>query len=52
MKSVHYIKLDARNRLSLTKVTKNLAQFYKVTLHCNKIILEPIKEMPKESIGY
>lgn len=45
----HYIKLDSRNRLSLTKIAKNIAQFYKVTIQGNKIILEPIREMPEEA---
>lgn len=49
MKNIRYIKLDARNRITLTKVTKNLARFYKVMIQDNKIILEPIREVPEET---
>lgn len=41
-----YVKLDSRNRISLSKVTKNLSTIYKAYELNGKIILEPIdKEM-------
>jgi hypothetical protein len=43
-----YLKLDSRNRVSLTKITKNLAALYRVHTQGDKIILEPIKEIPEE----
>ena len=46
MKNVNYIKLDSRNRISLTKIMKNLSQIYKVVVEGDKIVLEPIKEIP------
>ncbi len=43
-----YLKVDARNRVSLTKVSKHLSSMYKARLEKNKIILEPIQEIPEE----
>jgi hypothetical protein len=43
-----YVKLDSRNRLSLTKITKNLSSLYRVYVQDDKIILEPIREIPDE----
>jgi hypothetical protein len=42
-----YLKVDARNRVSLTKVSPNLAAMYRARLDGNKIILEPIQEVPE-----
>lgn len=43
-----YVKLDSRNRVSLTKVSKNLFDLYRVSIHGDKIILEPVVEIPEE----
>jgi hypothetical protein len=45
-----YLKLDSRNRVALTKVTKNLSQLYRAYQQGDKIILEPIKEIPQEEL--
>ena len=37
-----YLKTDSRNRITLTKVTKNPAALYKVYKEGEKIILEPV----------
>jgi hypothetical protein len=44
MKST-YVKPDARNRVSLTKLTKDLHTLYKAYMEDDKIILEPVKEV-------
>lgn len=41
-----YVKLDSRNRISLTKIGK-LSPVYRVYIEKNKIILEPIAEDKK-----
>ncbi len=41
------VKLDARNRICLTKVKKNLAELYHVYTIDDKIVLDPIREIPK-----
>ena len=43
-----YLKLDVRNRISLTKLSKNLSLIYKARIHENKIILEPVQEIPED----
>ena len=43
-----YLKLDSRNRISLTKVSKNLSGMYKVHSSEGRIILEPINDIDKE----
>jgi hypothetical protein len=50
-----YLKLDSRNRVSLTKFIKELSYknkgksyIYKAYEKNGNIILEPIKDMPKE----
>jgi len=43
-----YIKTDSRNRVSLTKISKNLSHLYKAYMRDGKIILEPVIEVPKE----
>lgn len=43
-----YLKLDVRNRISLTKLSKNLSRIYKARIHENKIILEPVQEIPED----
>lgn len=41
------VKVDSRNRISLTKVCKNLASsFYAYEEESGRIILEPIVEIP------
>lgn len=42
------VKLDAKNRVTLTKVAKNLSSMYRAYAEGNKIILEPIIEVAKE----
>lgn len=42
-----YIKTDSRNRVSLTKLSKNLSHLYKAYVRDDKIILEPVAEIPK-----
>ncbi len=42
------MKLDSRNRIALTKVSSNLASVYRVFVENDRIILEPIREIPKE----
>lgn len=43
-----YLKVDARNRISLTKLSKNLSSIYKARIYENKIILEPVQEIPED----
>lgn len=43
-----YIKVDERNRITLTKATKNPHKIYKVHMKGETIILEPVIETPKE----
>lgn len=43
-----YLKVDSRNRLTLTKVSEDLAHFYRAYTEKGKIVLEPVKEVPKE----
>ncbi len=42
-----YLKVDSRNRISLTKVSNDLSKLYKARLDKNKIILEPVSEVPE-----
>lgn len=39
-----YLKTDDRARISLKKLSKEIAQYYKAYIVEDKIILEPIKE--------
>lgn len=43
-----YLKVDSRNRISLTKLSKDLSSIYKATVQANKIILEPVQEVPED----
>ena len=43
-----YLKLDLRNRISLTKLSKNLYPIYKAYIQGNKIILESVQEIPED----
>lgn len=43
-----YIKTDSRNRISLTKLSKKMAPIYRAYIEKNKIILEPVQEVPQE----
>ena len=47
-KETVYLKVDARNRVSLTKLSKNLSAMYKARVQENKIILEPVQEIPED----
>jgi hypothetical protein len=40
-----YLKVDSRNRISLTKLSQNLFSMYKARIEKNKIILEPVQEI-------
>ena len=42
-----YLKLDSRNRVSLTKLSKDLSGLYKAYSQNGKIILDPVKEIPE-----
>lgn len=43
-----YLKVDSRNRISLTKLSKKLSSLYKAYIKEDTIVLEPVKEIPKE----
>lgn len=43
----HYIKVDSRNRVCLTKIFKNLPELFKAYVQGEKIILEPVREIPE-----
>ena len=47
MKKIH-ITVDSRNRITLTKVSQNLAKHFYAYEKRGKIILEPIIEIPAE----
>jgi hypothetical protein len=47
MKNV-YLTPDSRNRVSLTKLSKNIASLYRASQINGKIILEPVSEIPAE----
>ncbi len=47
-KDVIYLKVDSRNRISLTKLSKHLSSLYKARIEQNKIILEPVQEIPED----
>lgn len=42
-----YLKVDSRNRISLTKVSKHLSNLYKARSEKGRIILEPVQEIPE-----
>lgn len=42
-----YLKVDSRNRISLTKLSQNLSPIYKARIEKNRIILEPVQEIPE-----
>jgi len=42
------VKLDTKNRVTLTKVTKKLSNLYRAYTKGDTIILEPIREVSKE----
>ena len=42
-----YLKVDSRNRISLTKLSKHVSSIYKARIQDNKIILEPVQEIPE-----
>ncbi len=43
----HYVKVDSRNRVSLTKILKNLPDLFRAYTQGDKIILEPIRDIPE-----
>jgi bifunctional DNA-binding transcriptional regulator/antitoxin component of YhaV-PrlF toxin-antitoxin module len=44
-----YVKIDSRNRITIPKaMASELSDLYKIYEKGGKIILEPIKEVPKE----
>lgn len=43
-----YLKVDSRNRISLTKLSKTLSTLYKARVSNDQIILEPVREVPQE----
>ena len=43
-----YLKVDSRNRVSLTKLSKDLSTMYRARIDNNKIILEPIIEVSEK----
>ena len=43
-----YLKIDSRNRVSLTKLSKKLAHLYKAYSVADKIILEPMQAIPEK----
>lgn len=47
-KNVLYVKADSRYRVSLGKFIKDDSVLYKVYSDGEKIILEPVKEIPQE----
>jgi hypothetical protein len=46
MKKVN-VRVDAKNRICLTKITKNLPISINAYMSDNKIILEPLTEVPE-----
>lgn len=47
-KNFLYLKADSRNRVTLTKLSKQLSGHYKAYIKKDKIILEPIREIPEK----
>lgn len=43
-----YLKVDSRNRIVLSKLSKDLSPLYKAHIQENKIILEPVQEIPED----
>ena len=43
-----YLKVDSRNRVSLTKLAKDVPALFKAYAKEGKIILEPVHEIPAE----
>lgn len=43
-----YLRVDSRNRVSLTKLMKDLPAIFRADLVNGRIILEPLKEIPAE----
>lgn len=41
-----YVKVDSRNRITLTRVSKNLSVLYKIYTKGDTIVLEPVVEVP------
>lgn len=46
MKKKTHVRLDSRNRISLTKVSKHLPSSFSAYVEKGRIILEPIVEVP------
>lgn len=47
MKKHQYVKVDSRNRICLSKISKNLPDLFRVRVKDNMIILEPVQEIPE-----
>lgn len=47
MKKEQYVKVDSRNRISLSKISKNLPDLFRVRVKDNTIILEPVQDIPE-----
>ena len=48
-KEEKFVKIDARNRVTIPKaLSEQMAQLYKIYKKGDTIILEPVKEIPKE----
>jgi bifunctional DNA-binding transcriptional regulator/antitoxin component of YhaV-PrlF toxin-antitoxin module len=48
-KETKYVKVDSRNRITIPKqISPEKSQLYKIYEKNGKIILEPVREIPKE----
>lgn len=45
-----YLKVDGRNRVALSKLEQPLAPLYKAYMDEDRIVLDPIKEIPKNEL--
>jgi len=49
MKKEQFIKVDSRNRVCLTKLSKNTPELYRgYEIEDGTIILKPVREIPEE----
>ena len=48
-KETKYVKIDSRNRITIPKqLAQGMSHLYKIYEKDGKIILEPVREIPKE----